>query len=279
MNLNDTEFDQTFNLNVSYEIVPDETNKTSVNGSQIFETYDVIELLDQDTIDCNNLTEQEPEQQETDEIIQSVAEEEAERQDESVAEYEPDFVGEEEQDNKEPENLTVLVPNELNKIEDEGEVKEVAVDKGEPTESQEHGDESLKKIIEEITNTVPYVTTTTSDPQVFQQSEINMSEKFKILNSKMPNYFLGQKDMEKSMKELQNNYFEVKYLKYYFFIPNRKVTKFCFVFLKKVNSKENCKASNFVKYLENTEKTTDIIKNQIATKKCNLDRIQKIFNS
>lgn len=212
MNLNDTEFDQTFNLNVSYEIVPDETYKTSVNGSQIFETYDVIELLDQDTIDCNKLTEPELEKQETDEIILSVAEQEAEKHDESVVEYEPDFVGEEEQDDKEPENLTVLVPNELNKIEDEVEVKEIALDDGELTESKEHGDESLKKIIEEITNTVPYVTTTTSDPQVFQQSGIKVSEKFKILNSKMPNYFLGQKDMEKSMKELQNNYLEVKYI-------------------------------------------------------------------
>ncbi len=36
-----------------------------------------------------------------------------------------------------------------------------------------------------------------------------MSEKFKILSSRMPNYFLPQEDMEKSMKKLYGNYSEV----------------------------------------------------------------------
>ena len=131
--------------------------------------------------------------------------------------YEPDFV---EENDKEPENVTVLVPEQINRIDNEEEVKEVAateetdnvdlINNNEQMDGENRSDESLKKIIEEITNTVPYITTT-ADPQIFQ-SEINVSDKFKILNSKIPNYFLPQKDMEKSMKELQNNYLEVIFL-------------------------------------------------------------------
>ncbi len=221
MNLNDTEFDQTFNLNVSYEIVPEEQRST--NGSQLFETYDVIELLGENTIDCNKLQEQEPEvEPEKTEIILSVADERSDEIDENVNEslneyYEPDFV---EENDKEPENVTVLVPEQINRIDNEEEVKEVAateetdnvdlINNNEQMDGENRSDESLKKIIEEITNTVPYITTT-ADPQIFQ-SEINVSDKFKILNSKIPNYFLPQKDMEKSMKELQNNYLEVIFL-------------------------------------------------------------------
>ncbi len=221
MNLNDTEFDQTFNLNVSYEIVPEEQRST--NGSQLFETYDVIELLGENTIDCNKLQEQEPEvEPEKNEIILSVADERSDEIDENVNEslneyYEPDFV---EENDKEPENVTVLVPEQINRIDNEEEVKEVAateetdnvdlINNNEQMDGENRSDESLKKIIEEITNTVPYITTT-ADPQIFQ-SEINVSDKFKILNSKIPNYFLPQKDMEKSMKELQNNYLEVIFL-------------------------------------------------------------------
>ena len=221
MNLNDTEFDQTFNLNVSYEIVPEEQRST--NGSQLFETYDVIELLGGNTIDCNKLQEQEPEvEPEKTEIILSVADERSDEIDENVNEslneyYEPDFV---EENDKEPENVTVLVPEQINRIDNEEEVKEVAateetdnvdlINNNEQMDGENRSDESLKKIIEEITNTVPYITTT-ADPQIFQ-SEINVSDKFKILNSKIPNYFLPQKDMEKSMKELQNNYLEVIFL-------------------------------------------------------------------
>ena len=221
MNLNDTEFDQTFNLNVSYEIVPKEQRST--NGSQLFETYDVIELLGENTIDCNKLQEQEPEvEPEKTEIILSVADERSDEIDENVNEslneyYEPDFV---EENDKEPENVTVLVPEQINRIDNEEEVKEVAateetdnvdlINNNEQMDGENRSDESLKKIIEEITNTVPYITTT-ADPQIFQ-SEINVSDKFKILNSKIPNYFLPQKDMEKSMKELQNNYLEVIFL-------------------------------------------------------------------
>jgi len=221
VNLNDTEFDQTFNLNVSYEIVPEEQRST--NGSQLFETYDVIELLGENTIDCNKLQEQEPEvEPEKTEIILSVADERSDEIDENVNEslneyYEPDFV---EENDKEPENVTVLVPEQINRIDNEEEVKEVAateetdnvdlINNNEQMDGENRSDESLKKIIEEITNTVPYITTT-ADPQIFQ-SEINVSDKFKILNSKIPNYFLPQKDMEKSMKELQNNYLEVIFL-------------------------------------------------------------------
>jgi hypothetical protein len=221
VNLNDTEFDQTFNLNVSYEIVPEEQRST--NGSQLFETYDVIELLGENTIDCNKLQEQEPEvEPEKNEIILSVADERSDEIDENVNEslneyYEPDFV---EENDKEPENVTVLVPEQINRIDNEEEVKEVAateetdnvdlINNNEQMDGENRSDESLKKIIEEITNTVPYITTT-ADPQIFQ-SEINVSDKFKILNSKIPNYFLPQKDMEKSMKELQNNYLEVIFL-------------------------------------------------------------------
>lgn len=38
---------------------------------------------------------------------------------------------------------------------------------------------------------------------------MTVSEKFKILSSRMPNYFLPQEDMEKSMKKLYGNYSEV----------------------------------------------------------------------
>ena len=82
-------------------------------------------------------------------------------------EYSSDFVEEE-------ENLTVIVPEELNKI-----------------------DEIIKDVPVNVENKLAI------------QSQVNLSEKFKQINSKIPNYFLPQEDMEKSMKKLHYNYTEV----------------------------------------------------------------------
>ena len=83
--------------------------------------------------------------------------------------------------------------------------------------------------------------------------QVNLSEKFKLLNSKMPNYFLPEEDMAKTMKKM-HNYFDV------------------------TNTKEAKSDDTIAKRMEKIIKTTYIIKNQVSSGK-GLDRINKIFHS
>ena len=102
-----------------------------------------------------------------------------------------------------------------------------------------------------------------------------MSEKFKMLTSKVPNYFLPQEDMENSMKKLHHNYSDV----INFHIIKYKNVKLLLKsnFFKKVTSNRKEVSSTGSK-LEKVLKTADIIKNYASSKK-DLDRINKIFHS
>lgn len=115
-NPNDTDLDQTFNLNASYEIVPERNIFTE---SQIIGSYDNVNELVDKIIDCTKLDSD-------DELLQFLNEKNKskEKLDDSLVSYDDDFVNEEEQIMFEDvaendDNLTVLVPEQINKIKDE----------------------------------------------------------------------------------------------------------------------------------------------------------------
>ena len=174
-NNNDTDLDQTFNLNASYEIVP---AKSSLSSSQLIETYDVVENL----VDCNKL-EFDADQFETDsqlnESIENVA---------SIHEEANEL-----SDPHEDTEQTVLIPEQLNNVEKIEETKSNEVDSTLTAEaSQKQGDE-IQTILKQPV----------------------LSEKLKLMKiSKMPNYFLPQEDMESSMRRLHFNYVDVMLLRH-----------------------------------------------------------------
>lgn len=102
---NDTDLDQTFNLNASYEIIP---NKNGINESQVIDTYDFVDKI----IDCTKLDDGDDnlvlndgnEVNETSLIINNDDDDENENE------------NQEEEGDGEYENLTVVVPEEINKI-------------------------------------------------------------------------------------------------------------------------------------------------------------------
>lgn len=111
-NLNDTEFEQTFNSNASYEIVP---NRTSENGSPAMDTYDFIENI----IDCTKLDKEDDLNNYNNNESLYIAEN---PENKNYEEYDT---------NEDNENLTVIVPAELNKI-DTDEKLESSQEKEEP---------------------------------------------------------------------------------------------------------------------------------------------------
>ena len=115
---NDTDFDQTFNLNASYEIVPSAGGSRSFRGSQVMESLEVVGDFVERIIDCSKL-----ETEDDDEIERFLSDEKMcdETVEDGLVNYELDFEGEEadfdDDNNANRENLTVIVPEQLNKIE------------------------------------------------------------------------------------------------------------------------------------------------------------------
>ncbi|CAF0712537.1 unnamed protein product [Brachionus calyciflorus] len=176
-NLYDTDLDQTCNLNASYEIIP---NRQINNQSPQIETYDFVDKI----IDCNKLG-SDDEHSQVDELNKldnnkSILMNE-------IKNYEDDF-----EESEENENLTVIIPEELNKVSKE--TKEI--------ESEQINDAHTKEeeeINEEIENQ--------DKPNHGDDSKCEENNKTdESLHSKIPNYFLPKEDLEKTMKRLHYNY-------------------------------------------------------------------------
>ena len=112
-NNNDTDLDQTFNLNASYEIVP---AKASLNSSQLIETYDVVDNL----VDCNKL-EFDADQFETDLLLNESVENVASIHEEANELSDSHEV-------QEDTEQTVLIPEELNNVKKIEETKSNEID-------------------------------------------------------------------------------------------------------------------------------------------------------
>ena len=163
-NPNDTDLDQTFNLNASYEIIP---ARQSFTGSPIIDSYDLVENLDVNIVDCTKLNTD-------DDIIQFINNKtiEDEQINENVTNYESDFANDDE-DNNDDEELTVLVPELLNKIEEPHEqIPELSFEETKNEIQPEIADN--KESIQEAGNKVMY-TTITDDPPKAQVTIINFS--------------------------------------------------------------------------------------------------------
>ena len=186
---NDTDLDQTFNLNASYEIIP---NKNGINESQVIDTYDFVDKI----IDCTKLDDGD------DNLVLNDGNEAHETS--LVINNDDDDENEEERDS-EYENLTVVVPEEINRIAelklDSEEVNELRLEIIQEKNEIKVGFFLLVRLLKFSFNKFEY----------FKTSDSEIQEKFKQINSKLPNYFLPEKDLEKSMKRLHYNYKDVSF--------------------------------------------------------------------
>jgi hypothetical protein len=185
---NDTDLDQTFNLNASYEIVNFNNNNASNNrinsetasiannndnNSFAIDSYDIVDKI----IDCNKL------EAETDVNPNEV--------DANGANYcslysqNPNDLCEDFMNNDD-ENLTVIVPEQINRVNEEPFVSA-------QSDIQEKEDEQT---------------------EFDKEKELNA----KVAATKIPNYFLPTVDLEKNMRRLHFNYVAVSFLNYFFLI-------------------------------------------------------------
>lgn len=167
--MNDTDLDQTCNLNASYEIIP---SRQENSQSPQIETYDFVENV----IDCNQ--------------VEFDDDEKCENEDQnnidnnkSIFLYQDDNCLNESKNENEEENLTVIIPEELNKI-------KIEDDKNETEEKIEKEQENIRTIDDNCENELK------TDNQ--------------NSNTKIPNYFLPREDLEKTMKQLHYNYVNVR---------------------------------------------------------------------
>lgn len=173
--MNDTDLDQTGNLNASYEIIPCRQQNTQ---SPQIDTYEIVENV----IDCNQveLDDQKCQSEDLNEIDNNksllVYGTESENDDNDLNNN---------NDSKnEEENLTVIIPEELNKITDE-------VSENRDIEENREEKEENRQVMEKDKS--PNQTGTKSKDSAF----------------KIPNYFLPRDDLEKTMKQLHFNYVNV----------------------------------------------------------------------
>lgn len=167
--MNDTDLDQTCNLNASYEIIPSRENNSQ---SPVIETYDIVDNI----IDCNQV-EVEDERLENENYNEFDC-------NKSIF-VDNDSKDENDSNEAQEENLTVIIPEELNRIDER--VENGKNDSEEELEIKEKNNIELEE----------------------KKNENETDIQNKDLNLKIPNYFLPREDLEKTMKQLHFNYVNV----------------------------------------------------------------------